>query len=283
MAKFSDKIKAFFSRKTLSMTSGENTEWSIRISMGGLLGGLIAFIVVLFALIMLLVAYTPVLDIFPGYRTAAERTHDELVQNIMRIDSLERSMTLMQQYSDNVAMVMVGRTPAVRSQISDTVKLDKTLVQPSQIDSVLRAQMEGDGEYSLSLNAAPRQRDGELFEAPVDGGSIVRHFSHKDNYLGIGVRVAPNSSVVSVGEGSVMDVFSAEAGYTTIVVQHYNGFVSIYHNLVQPLVSRGQTVRSGQVLGYNAMPKVGDEENPLFEMELWSDGKAVDPEIYMVF
>jgi murein DD-endopeptidase MepM/ murein hydrolase activator NlpD len=189
----------------------------------------------------------------------------------------------MQQYSDNVAMVMVGRTPAVRSQISDTVKLDKTLVQPSQIDSVLRAQMEGDGEYSLSLNAAPRQRDGELFEAPVDGGSIVRHFSHKDNYLGIGVRVAPNSSVVSVGEGSVMDVFSAEAGYTTIVVQHYNGFVSIYHNLVQPLVSRGQTVRSGQVLGYNAMPKVGDEENPLFEMELWSDGKAVDPEIYMVF
>lgn len=283
MTKFSNKIKGFFSRKTLSMSTNNRTEWSIRISMGGLIGGLLAFIALLFGVIMLLVAYTPVLDIFPGYRTAAERTHDELVQNIMRIDSLERSMTLMQQYSDNVAMVMVGRTPAVRSQINDTVTLDKTLVPPSHIDSMLRAQMEGEGEYSLSLNAAQRERDGELFVAPVDGGNIVRHFSHKDNYLGIGVRVAPNSSVVSIDEGSIIEVFSEEAGYTTIAIQHFNGFVSIYHNLVQPLVSRGQTVRSGQVLGYNAMPKVGDEENPLFEMELWSDGKAVDPEIYMVF
>lgn len=265
------------------MSSANTTEWSIRISMAGLLGGLLALLVVLFIAIMLLVAYTPVLDVFPGYRTAAERTHDELVRNIMRIDSLERSMTLMQQYSDNVSMVMVGRTPAVRSQLNDTTTLDKSLIAPSQLDSVLRAQMEGDGDYSLALNLPPRERAGELFEVPVEGGSIVRHFSLQDNYLGVGVRVAPNSSVMSIDEGSVVDVFSTEEGYTTIVIQHYNSFVSIYHNLVQPMVRRGQAVRSGQVVGYNAMPKVGDAENPLFEMELWSDGKAVDPEIYMVF
>ena len=68
-----------------------------------------------------------------------------------------------------------------------------------------------------------------------------------------------------------------------VVVQHFNGFVSIYRNLAQVLVAKGQSVKSRQVLGYNAMPEVGDKTNPLFELEIWNEGKPVDPEIYIVF
>ena len=88
-----------------------------------------------------LVAYTPVLDFFPGYRTAAQRAHDELIQNIMRVDSLERTMSQFQQYSDNISMVMDGKTPVLRSQLNDTIQYDKTLVEPSHADSLLRRQM----------------------------------------------------------------------------------------------------------------------------------------------
>lgn len=284
MAKFIDSIKGFFSKKTLSMTNhAKQTEWSIRISMGALTASLLAFCAILFVIILFLMAYTPILNIFPNYKTAAERHHDELVRNIMRIDSLEQNMELMQQYSDNVSMVMVGRTPVVRSQLTDTLQPDKTLVKPSQADSLLRQQMEGDGEYALAHLQSQKERAGELFEAPVVGGKIVRHFSQKGDFQGVALQVAPNSPVTSVGEGTVVGILQAEDGYTTVIIQHYNDFVSIYRNLVQVLVSQGQSIRTRQVLGYNAMPQVGDDDNPLFELELWNDGKAVDPEIYMVF
>ena len=72
-------------------------------------------------------------------------------------------------------------------------------------------------------------------------------------------------------------------GQGLIVVQHFNGFVSIYRNLSQVLVAKGQSIKSRQVIGYNAMPSVGDRTNPVVEVEIWNEGKAVDPEAYIVF
>ena len=42
-------------------------------------------------------------------------------------------------------------------------------------------------------------------------------------------------------------------------------------------------LKSRQVIGYNAMADAGKKDNPLVEMEIWSEGKAVDPENYIVF
>jgi murein DD-endopeptidase MepM/ murein hydrolase activator NlpD len=166
----------------------------------------------------------------------------------------------------------------------DTTSLDKTLVPPSQFDSLLRAQMEGDGDYSLARTLASRASGGSklTFAAPVEG-IIKRHFSREDNYLGIGIQAAPNSPVTSIDDGTVVDVVTTGESGTVVSVQHFNGFISIYRNLTQVLVSKGQSLKIRQVIGYNAMPGVGDKTNPMFEMEIWNEGKAVDPEIYIVF
>ena len=281
-------IKRLFRKRRLAMSDAlmRGDEWSVHVSPMGLLGGLAVLALLLFLLALVLVAYTPVLDIFPGYRTSAAKSHDELVRNIMRIDSLERRMTDMLTYNENVAMIMEGRTPVVRTPLTDgdTTSLDKTLVPPSQFDSLLRAQMEGDGEYSLARTLASRASGGGklIFAAPVEG-IIKRHFSREDNYLGIGIQAAPNSAVTSIDDGTVVDVVTTGESGTVVSVQHFNGFISIYRNLTQVLVSKGQSLKIRQVIGYNAMPGVGDKTNPMFEMEIWNEGKAVDPEIYIVF
>ncbi|MBR4996175.1 MAG: M23 family metallopeptidase [Alistipes sp.] len=280
--------KSLFRKKRFSMNDPilKQEDWSVHISPAGLLASLAAFCLFLFLLTMLLVAYTPVLDIFPGYRTSAERTHDELVESVMRVDSLERRMNQMLTYNENIAMIMEGRTPVVRTPLSDndTVKLDKTLIPPSEFDSLLRAQMEGDGEYSLARTLRNQaQGDGRLiFASPVEG-IITRHFSRDDNYLGVGIQSSPNAPVTSIDDGTVVDIVTGGESGTVLTVQHFNGYVSIYRNLTQVLVARGQSVKSRQVLGYNAMPEVGDKTNPLFELEIWNEGKPVDPEIYIVF
>ncbi len=282
------KINDMFRKKRLSMSDpiSHREEWSAHISPAGLAGGLAAFCLLVLLLVLLLVAYTPVLDMFPGYRTAAERSHDRLVQSIMRIDSLERRMNDMLTYNENIAMIMEGRTPVLRTPAGegDTVRLDKTLVPPSGLDSMLRAQMEGEGDYSLSRALSNRERgDNALeFAAPVEG-IITRHFSRGDNYLGVGVQAAPNAPVTSIDDGTVIDAVSDGQAGTTVTVQHFNGFISVYRNLAQVLVTKGQPLKSRQVIGYNAMPEVGDKTNPLFELEIWNEGKAVDPEIYIVF
>ena len=281
------KTKNLFRKMRFSMSDPvrHEEEWSLHITPAGLLGSVVAFCLVLFLLVLVLVAYTPVLDIFPGYRTAAEKTHDELVQNVMRLDSLERRMNDMLTYNENIAMILEGRTPVVRTPLSDgdTVKLDKTLVPPSQFDSLLRAQMEGDGDYSLARTLQSRQQGGKLiFAAPAEG-IITRHFSREDNHLGVGIQAAPNAPVTSIDDGVVVDVATMGEKGSVVMVQHFNGFVSIYRNLSQVLVSKGQSVKSRQVIGYNAMPSVGDRTNPIVEVEIWNEGKAVDPEAYIVF
>ena len=75
-------------------------------------------------------------------------------------------------------------------------------------------------------------------------------------------------------------LWNPETGY--IVVLHHDGnLISVYKNLSQSLVTTGQTIRSGELIGYNA--EVQDGEVRLFEFELWNNGKPVDPEGYIVF
>ena len=280
-------IKRLFRKRRLAMSDVlmRGDEWSVHVSPMGLLGALAVLALLLFLLTLVLVAYTPILDIFPGYRTSAAKSHDELVRNIMRIDSLERRMTDMLTYNENVAMIMEGRTPVVRTPLgaSDTTKLDKTLVSPSQFDSLLRAEMEGDGEYSLARTLRSKEQGGNklVFAAPAEG-IITRHFSRDEDILGVTIQAAPNAPVTSIDDGTVVDVLSGDKG-SVVSVQHFNGFVSIYRNLSQVLVEKGQTLKSRQVIGYNAMPGVGDKTNPQIELEIWNEGKVVDPEIYIVF
>lgn len=261
-------------------------EWSVHVSPAGVLGGLAVLALLLFVVALVCVAYTPILDIFPGYRTSAAKSYDALVQNIMRIDSLERRMTDMLTYNQNVAMILEGRTPVVRTPLNDgdTTSLDKTLVPPSQFDSLLRVQMEGDGDYSLARTLASRTSGGNklIFASPVEG-IIKHHFSREDNYLGVGIQTAPNSPVTSIDDGTVVDVVAGGESGTIVTVQHFNGFMSIYRNLSQVLVTKGQSLKSRQVVGYSLMPTVGDKTNPIFVLEIWTEGKAVDPEIYIVF
>ncbi|MBO5892724.1 MAG: M23 family metallopeptidase [Alistipes sp.] len=280
-------IRTWFSKKRIAMSDPlqGHEDWSVHISPVALVGAMLTFVLVLFAVVLILVAYTPILDVFPGYRTSAERQHDDLVQSVMRIDSLERRMSDMLTYNENIAMILEGRTPVVRTPINegDTTRLDKTLVPPSEFDSLLRLQMEGEGDYSLARTLRSREQGGKLiFAAPVEG-VITRHFSRDDNYLGVGIQSAPNSPVTSIDDGAVVDVVTGGEQGTSVTIQHFNGFVSIYRNLSQVLISKGQVLKSRQVIGYNAMRDNDSKNNPLVEVEIWTEGKAVDPENYIVF
>lgn len=263
-------------------SSGEE-EWHIHLSPAGLFSAFWALVLLLFVVILILVAYTPVLEFLPGYRTDATRSRESLVANIMRLDSMERVMNDMLTYNENISLVLDGRSPVVRSRIeSDSLKLDKRIVAPNAADSMLRSQMEGEGPYSLGGGAATRRSVREAIEmiTPVEG-IITRRFDAREQVLGVRLATEPATEVAAVEGGTVIQsLWSPDAGHT-ILIQHNANLISLYRNLTRSNVTAGQRVKAGELIGVT-----GDNSreglNP-FEFELWSNGKAVDPEAYIIF
>lgn len=259
-------------------------EWHVHLSPASILAGLVAFLLILFIITLSLVAYTPVLEFLPGYRTEADRSRESLIQNIIRLDSMQRVMNDMMTYNENIALIMEGRTPVARVLApTDSSRISKVLVVPSREDSLLRAQMEGSGEYALTgQNADSRRKLRESIEltAPIEG-IITEHFDLKQGSYGVKIAAAAADRVAAIDKGTVIQsLWSPENGYT-IVIQHAANLISIYRNLSQSLVAKGQTIRPGEQIGYNAEAENGEVK--LFEFELWNNGKPVDPERYIVF
>ena len=264
--------------------SDRSEEWHTHLSPAGMFAASVSILLLLFILILTLVAYTPVLELLPGYRTEANRSRESLVQNIIRLDSMERVMNDMITYNRNIAMIMAGKSPVARTIVnSDSTRTSRILVMPSVEDSLLRAQMEGDGPYALASDGSSSRRAiREAIElvSPVEG-LVTEHFNIEEGRFGVRIATTAAARVTSIDDGTVIaSQWTPESGHQ-LVVQHRGNLIAIYKNLSQPLVTTSQAIRAGEHIGDTAQSET--TENKPFELELWSNGKAVDPEGYIVF
>ena len=272
--------RSMFRKRRFNMLNATDNseEWHMHLSPASIFAGLVAFVLMLFILTLSLVAYSPVLEFLPGYRTEADRSRESI-----RLDSMERMMNDMLTYNENIALIMEGRSPVVRELASsDSSRISKVLVMPSREDSLLRAQMEGEGEYAIAGQGGSRRKVREAIElvTPVEG-IITGKFDIKQGNFGVKIAATAADRIAAIDNGTVVQsLWTPETGYI-VVLQHAGNLISIYKNLSQSLVTIGQTIRSGELIGYNAEAENGEVK--LFEFELWNNGKPVDPEGYIVF
>ena len=273
-------------KQLLSMRNRTDDEinWKINISPLALWGSIITLLIIIFTVLLVLMAYTSILDILPGYRTKAERLNEELTENIMRLNDIERNMEDIRAYNEAVATIMGGSTPTLHSTVlTDTIRYDKSRILPTLADSLLRDLLESNtSEYSLS-NTKPLRSEAAMFSAPMRG-TITRNFDAPESSFDIAIMpIDMNFSVMAIENGSVIAVESQSEGLSSITIQHNGGYISVYKNLAESLVRKGQTVQSGSVIG-----RIGEnngQEETISELgfELWRDGTAQDPERYILF
>lgn len=131
------------------------------------------------------------------------------------------------------------------------------------------------------------------FEKPVDG-EIVKEFA-KDNLLysetlqewtvhtGIDISAEKTTVVKSSEAGKVKSIKNDPRYGLTIVVEHENGFETVYANLLSSeFVVEGEKVEKGQSLGTvgnTAVFEIADE--PHLHFEILKDSVQVDPSIYL--
>jgi murein DD-endopeptidase MepM/ murein hydrolase activator NlpD len=124
---------------------------------------------------------------------------------------------------------------------------------------------------------------GMLFIRPVKGGWISSGYGTRRDpfnlsrsfHPGIDIALPYGTTIVAVRSGTV-DFAGWNGGYGQMVsVKHSDGYTSIYGHMQRFIVSRGQSVRAGQVIGY--VGSTGYSTGPHLHLELRRYGQLINP------
>lgn len=254
---------------------------SVTLTPLGIIVALSAITIVMTALVVVLIAFTPIREYIPGY-AEGDMTEELIVMN-EKTDSLLNEANARQQYLENLTNILRGNDTAVIIQNpTDTTKhyeLDKS---HSPEDSALRDEIELGDEYSLQIGVTKKTGiSGYFFFAPVKG-SITSSFNLAEEHFGVDVACDENEPVKATLDGTIISAgWNPQDGYV-IQVQHGNNLISVYKHNAALLKKTGQFVKAGEpiaIIGNSGEHSTG----PHVHFEIWYNGAPVDPQEYVVF
>lgn len=89
------------------------------------------FIVLLIAGVSLLIAYTPLKEMIPGYPSA--QTKRELLKNTIKLDSLQNEISLWRKQLTNIQLIVAGKEPRhVHVDKDSTSRVDSSAINLKQ-------------------------------------------------------------------------------------------------------------------------------------------------------
>lgn len=232
-----------------------------------------------------LIAFTNLREFIPGYPDVTMRRN--ILVSAIRLDSLERELALRDKYFANLNSIIAGNQPAGIYALRDTTRNYKTITfKDSPEDSSLRAQVENDDRYNLTLGPVASEPVTSLaglhFFPPVKG-MVSGKFDPRSKHFGTDIVTKPKSPVNAALDGTVIFTgWTMETGFV-IEVQHSNNIVSVYKHNASLLKATGDMVRTGE-----AIAVVGDSgelytSGPHLHFEIWYKGRPLDPEEHIIF
>ena len=243
------------------------------------------FITVLFlfaAVVVCIVAYTPLRTTIPGYPDA--KTRRAAIQTALEVDSLQNIVSRWELYSGNLLRIVEGQEPLqldslVRMAAKPDVTEEDIRLMHEQ-DSLLRAMVTAEEQRELSARQTRRLSIESMHFFPPLRGAVSRGFEPLTHpYLEL---TAPAGSVVmaALGGSVISTAWSDENGFE-LVMQHDDDIVTIYRHLQKILVKTGDRLNAGA-----SVALIGDSGSlggDHLQFELWYKGDAVDPVKYIKF
>jgi murein DD-endopeptidase MepM/ murein hydrolase activator NlpD len=232
-----------------------------------------------------LITFTNLREFIPGYPDVTMRRN--ILVSAIRLDSLEKELALRDKYFVNLNAIIAGKQPVSSLSLRDTTRNYNTITfRTSPEDSALRAQIERDDRYNLTLGPAAIESVTSLaslhFFPPVKG-IVSGKFDLRSKHFGTDIVTKPKSVVNAALDGTVIFTgWTMETGFV-IEVQHSNNIVSVYKHNASLLKETGDLVRTGEAIAI-----VGDSgelytSGPHLHFEIWYKGSPLDPEKHIIF
>lgn len=232
-------------------------------------------IVTLIVLLSVLIVYTPLRNILPGYSASLRQ---QLIDESARVDSLQADLTMQRQYLDVIKLLTAGdiQTDSVQS-LDSLQRVERAQIleqQRNDYTESFKAQYEQKEHERLMLFDNASNKSVLQLYRPVRG-VITESANPAERKYGVSVRTTKNENVLSIMRGQIVLIERAEDNTFSIVLQH-TPYLSIYRRVTKPMKTQGMLVEGGEVIG------VMDGETEL-ELELWDAGVFVNPEEVIVW
>lgn len=96
------------------------------------------------------------------------------------------------------------------------------------------------------------------------------------SHTGVDIGAQSGATIVAADGGTVV-LAGVNSGYgNCIMIDHGNGYKTLYGHMSSIAVSNGQTVSKGETVGY--VGSTGLSTGPHCHYEVWKDGSRIDPE-----
>lgn len=288
---WTDSISALFGRRTRTEFSNprryrldfiaENTfnrVWTIRFSRARVFLFTATIIAAIGALMFVVFFFTPVRKLLPGRLEGDLRL--KYVGMALRLDSLEQRNRANDLYLTNLHSIFTEDTtdripdrPSARQSTELSASQTDSMLQASAAERRFVQQYEASERFNLSV-LTPIAAEGMAFYSPIDG-AVEDPVLIRDNTL---VEFAEKGlmAISSAYRGTVIGVYPEADGRSTVVIQHPNDFISIYHGLADCFTRTDSKVRAGERIGHSGKGRI-------FGFELWHNGSAVNPTEYISF
>ena len=117
-------------------------------------------------------------------------------------------------------------------------------------------------------------------EAANQEKSILYHENTYIQNSGMDFGLTDTFDVVSVLDGTVVDVREDELLGTVVEIKHDNDFISSYQSLSEVSVKKNDAIKQGQVIGKSGTNTIDQDLGNHLHFELYKSGEVVDPSKY---
>lgn len=242
------------------------------------LGGV--FSVLLIASTLLLITLTPLKEYIQGY--SSTELQKEASNLVYKVDSLNRALSVNDLYIENIQQVLKGEIKRVtfnKDSVLKQYQIEEINFAPPAIDSAFREEVEQLDRFSVFQQA--RKNTDIVFSSPIKG-QITQNYNDQERHFAVDIAVDEDSPVKAVADGTVIfKGFTADTGYV-IIIEHAQGFISVYKHNSSIYKEQGELVKTGEVIssaGSTGTISTGAH----LHFELWNDGYPVNPLNYINF
>tara|TARA_B100001250_G_scaffold409282_1_gene433316 strand:+ start:2196 stop:3083 length:888 start_codon:yes stop_codon:yes gene_type:complete len=237
---------------------------------------------ILILIVFLLTAYGPLQHLLPK---STYFKKSELIELILKVDSLEQNLALKSQYMMVVNKIMAGEVvdSFLVFENDSSIVFQNLDLKASKEDSLLRELVQGEDLYNIpvSYKASRSSLEDFVFFKPVDG-IITSHFDVSEKHFGVDVVANTNASVKATLDGVVMFADWSISNGHTILIQHPENIVSVYMHNSSITKSSNDIVKAGEVIG--VVGNSGElSSGPHLHFELWQNGSPINPVEYVDF
>ena len=196
-------------------------------------------------------------------------------KELISLDKKEKYQKMLLNKLQKEKVAITSEIQQQKKQIDALEQLRKQILdQKKQYDAEQLKQLK-------RIKANIKEFKGKLIW-PIDG-KIVKDFGPQWNPKlnttlynpGIDIAANPTASVRAVFDGLVTTITFISGYGTTVIIDHDNGYFTVFTHLDNLLVSKNMLVKEGQKIGFIS------KDSQVVHFEIWGDNKTLNPEEWL--